>query len=385
MQLNEWAQVFRLNPYAFNQLRDATGELLGYDHRCGVWYELGWQFPSQVARQEVARAIQDAERMIARFVGFHPTWKFTIDEEHTQETHFAGIEDYGYGAYGKRKTLQLNFKHVVSSGGPGYTPIVLGAPVVADSLDADAFEEAFTVGPISLAGVDWSYGWQLGLYFRQVDRYDAAPISEDWRILPIRQVYDPAANEVTFHGMRYQLVDPILQWGINPQPLDINTADSFVTKLDVMLLGPNSNKGGAYWYEEEECAQETQDICFNIQSSKQGFIVPIVGPSCSASRQPDRFRVNYLSGARPDDSGNMAYPWSHIVAYLSAALLGDRMCCECDQANKLLELMRQDMQDSKAAAGRSARWPTVAEQSCPFGTKYGAIEAWKMCIGEMDE
>ena len=96
----------------------------------------------------------------------------------------------------------------------------------------------------------------------------------------------------------------------------------------------------------------------------------------TVDRQPDLVRLYYYSGWQDK---NLAYPtiqmdraWERAVAYYAASLL-DRPVCECNNVHAWVESWRRDL----AIAGEEGLRISAKDLDCPFGTKRGAVFAWK--------
>lgn len=370
LTINEFAEFYGLNPYAFNQL-ESDGLLVGYDHHCGVWFEKSYYTvdSASMARDDVKQAIEQAIRAIRDAVGYFPKASFVENEEHIIESHYVAFEnDFGYqAATNKLKTVSLDNQYLLSLGREEYTVIEAEAAVVTSDENSDTFHETFTVGPIAVS--DINYSWQLGIYHTTANRNNEE-LSEDWRILPVQIVYD--GNNITFKGKRYLLVKPELQNTINPQPLNIGNDANFVDKLAVVALAADTQYGTAYW----ETLGETSDITYTVRKQNQSVITPSHTNTC-VSDLPDRYKLNYWSGVLPTFSGSMNANWKEIVCLLAASYLPNSLCCQCDAENNFLKNMQKDM----AIVGKEQkRYATFFEQNAGWGTRQGSIEAYRRIL-----
>jgi hypothetical protein len=99
-------------------------------------------------------------------------------------------------------------------------------------------------------------------------------------------------------------------------------------------------------------------------------------------RSPDIVRLWYYAGLRNKDldcpTVTIDPDWERTVAYFAAALL-DRPICECNNVQAWVRHWQRDLAIAGEEEGLSI---SPADLDSEFGTRRGAVAAWRRVIGE---
>lgn len=115
LSLDEWAQIIGLNPLHFNGLSSS----LIPNNVCGeIFFQYSWQHSDRVGRDDIARAIKQAEEEISREAGFNLMPDWTVAER-LSYARPAQPEAFGVGGFNPRwmmKSVELPRGWLISGG-----------------------------------------------------------------------------------------------------------------------------------------------------------------------------------------------------------------------------------------------------------------------------
>ena len=78
LPIDRWATLLGISPIIWNQM---FSENFGATANCGdTWYQHTYQNPEFTSREDIARAINEAEGMIASALGYFPMPNWTVEE-----------------------------------------------------------------------------------------------------------------------------------------------------------------------------------------------------------------------------------------------------------------------------------------------------------------
>lgn len=376
LSIDEWGSILGLSNWELNQYTYPGTNTA----QCrSVFYQYPYQ-DDKLSREEIGRAIAEAEYLLAEQLGYWPAPKYIFDEHVTYpRPHERAF--YGYGATwrGEWKAVQLRWGKFV--GGGSFTRTLIGDTVnlaLSDS-DGDGVNDLFTCSiATTVTNPD-----EIAVYFRTADRLGNA-ISETWRIRPITVTI--AAGTATIKGHATLLTPPTLTHGIKVAALDASVAGNYVTQVtvyrvyrDITNTAANPAQGVAVWDVPEDCTTpdcqiEILNLCLQERLSETGQAYASYGDYSTwpYSYEANRLQVNYLAG-EPLVNNRMESEHARIVTYLSVALLANEKC-GCDRANRIIDYWRR-----LVSTGNEARQYTQEElNSNPFGEpRVGALWAWR--------
>lgn len=375
-----------IDPINFNGM---TSPSLHTNTVCGdVFFQYSWQHSDRVGRDDMARAIQEAEQEISREVGYNlmPDW---ITEERLEFPRPANREMYNVYGLNVRwmpKSVEALKGHIISGGVRTKSVIQLAAAVARADLDGDGYSETATVTvPITITDTNEVHAYYAG-----------EGGSDDWEIRPIKVAISGGFATITFKSWQIPLGTQMEQFNISP--LDADAAASYETTIDVYrVYNDPATQVQFMWENTDEnccgtcvaCQFSTQAGCFHLRDARMGFVVPtpatwserdqeFTAQEWTACREPDQVRLWYYSGYRDN---NLARPyadlspyWETAVAYYAASKF-ERPVCGCSQVNSFIEKWRRDAAYTSASEGGITM--TAEQASNRLGTSVGALYAWK--------
>jgi len=396
-----------------------AGAVFPYGGRCNdLWYQYQWQAHDRVSREDLARAIAEAEYEIAELVGFWPAPKFIAQEVHRYPKFYRPEQLYkpggsviqrGFptyplnsstGADNRPKSFKLDWGKFIQAGQRALTLVgeatTAGGTLVYSDEDGDGFDETVT---ITLPTTETTECEIKVFYDGETD--------PEYEIRPARTVVIAGGNVVlTF--WTWQFIDPDL-WEFFPTadgntPIDItNPPANLLTVVDVYREYVDSTETSAQFYWEpdvscsccggtgcSQCVLDSQTGCIHPKDVVTGVVVPQpatydeddeiwVSSSFNNCIEPDIVKVWYLAGEysnrwlRGQTCNPMSNSWEMTIAYLAIARL-ERPFCSCENLEALADRMRTDL----AASDRNmSRFVTQDVQNSPFGTLRGEVMAWR--------
>jgi len=372
LSLDRWAQIVGgISPLHFNQL------YLQSMPTCGsVWFQWEWQASDQVSREEIAQSIQIAELMISGEVGYNlmPDW---ISNEEGSPPRFMSPElPYlpTYTAAGRPKTLEVQKAYYIQGGRRAVTAITLNVAVTTHDLDSDGWSETCRSSVVTT--VDPT---EIGVFF-------PGHLGEtEYEIRPTK-VTGTSPN-YTIEFKRWLMVKQAPLERISPAPLDATVATNFETVVDVYRVWTDPSHQAELIYSADSMgtfdisdgALEGIDPRLGVVSYVPGTWDPTTSAflsNCSESRDPDRLKLNYLSGYRLNGLWKLDPFWERAITYFSLAFLS-RPVCDCSNVSDFVDHWVEDLGEI-IPQQKSFQLPYEMVKN-PFGTKRGAIFAWNCC------
>ncbi|KKK66431.1 hypothetical protein LCGC14_2964160, partial [marine sediment metagenome] len=371
LPLDTWAKLMGVNPLHFNGVYTESNPPAVCEQ---PWLQFAWQTADRVGREELSRAILQAEADIERHLKYRliPTW----EEEEWHETirplrrelfNLTNTDIRGFA-----QTVKANWGHFISGGmrTPAILSDGLGTAVTYTDIDGDGYKEVATVTVTVAAGQD---PCELRVYFPVSNVMVAADLQNffaAWEIRPIDVTVTGTTAVISFR--REQAVKPELQLDVVPpaddshlRGVDGNTDANFITTVDVyrvyndpqtqvnllwegLGIGCDNCLGGC-----NLCEYSTQAGCLSVRGDLKLSQVAYRPATWNAateafdtvalavSRQPDNVRLWYYAGLRDPSSlrcsiNEMSGDWARTVAYYAAAIL-DRQVCACENIRSDIE------------------------------------------------
>ncbi len=371
----EWAQIMGISPWQIGQMdlpaRGACNDTM---------YQFEWQ-KNHLSRDEISRAIAEAEFMFASNAGFWPAPKYFTNEDirYPQDRLGRGTW-FNHDTGGGRKGIRTKWGYVRSGGTFARTLISAGEAVVISASITAGDNDTFTV-TVATSITD---PLQIALYVPDTERM-GQPLSELWRVRPINVTFN--AGTATITGHISSIILPSLAWATEPEPLDalaaslLATVDVYRVYTDTTHTDDNQAQGYAIWekidcQEDEDCLLGTSVICVGDKKSDLGYIFvdfdPCLVDFYPLSFEPTRINLNYLAGYPLESNGRMNPVYADIVAKLATAYLPE-LSCGCERVDKIISYW----QSYPPASGDNARFSANDEIQNPFGPAMGATYAWR--------
>lgn len=411
LPLDRWAEILGMDPRHFNQVTTSAKTV----NTCAlVWKQYAWQESAQVGREDVALAIQQAERLIEDYVGYNLVPRWSVDERITVTR--AGIPEVINTSLLTARRFGMTFKarhgHIISGGIESKVVIEAGAGVVYTDDDGDGYPETATITATIPASVAITNPDEVAVYFPGESAHD------DWELRPLnnpftrRRSVTIVGSTITIVMQRELLVDPDLWNALDPGAVDGDNDANFVATVDVYWhrndpqqqvtlmwsprQGDSCNCGDATC---PSCAHSTQVGCLLAQDFRQGIwsfrpatfnsttelftaTSPVVG------RNPDHLRTWYYSGFQDERRDaprlEMESQWERAVTYLSLTLL-TRPLCGCNNIQQLAKRMTEDVAAQVSSGDLSQSFQlTDRIMDAQWGTMRGALFAWQLANSMSD-
>lgn len=393
----EYTQMNRWLGAQFNQYRDLNNNTLKPIQKrwrvspeaCDDPFYEELYMNGKSSREEISRAIRQAEEEFALVFGYSPS-----PLQYTDTVKYADFYDVSksqtggmYTPQGKPKCFELKWAKAQTLGVYVYTFLDYYTGALAD-LNDDGVQETIVVsGVIAPLGTTCQ---QLEVYFRDTDfayggEEDNVSPEPQWRIYPIEGTVTTADNgddtmtwEIRFFA--YEGVKPNKQLTEFPQELTANVSNNFSTSFRVFTKTIDTTIQGALIYDKfSDCTRTEVDNCFILKEEDIVCPKPTGFDSCTTSF-PDSFEVHYIAGCDLQPCGRLDYTCGMIVTMLAAARLACEPCgCGCHGKFPLhwySEIYKERMSEM---AGKDV-WilgDPAHDRQNPFGPRNGDVMAWR--------
>jgi len=361
LSLDEYADIIGLAPVHFNGAY--TSSEWPDSGACeDIWPQYEWQADTDiVSREQLARAIHDAEDAIEKHTGI-PILKSWYQHELDYPHNYRRDSVYSNGLNTRyaNKAVALPRGNVISAGIKATSLIEAAAAIVYSDPDGDGWSELATITVTTDVDDD-----EIHIYYPgETTGYEIRPIT-----------VASAGGVATITAPAWRFVDPDLQ---NATPgafgaIDISSAN-LVTTVDVYREYNDDSTAITFYWDDY-----THTGSFYIRNAKSGIVAPYAGNYSAVSEEwsavnvyrgePNRMVINYYAGPSTIDTNVK----EAIVALASARLPGP--VCTCETVATMVKYYQEDM---GARSGRTFnRVFTVDMLECPFGTRMGEYMAWK--------
>lgn len=390
LPLDTWARIMGLHPLNFNQvfLPDAPRNVC-----TEIYFQNEWQNSDHVSREEIARAIADAEAKIESHLGYRlaPTWEVdewrdTIRFFKKEMVNFNSVDARGY-----EQSVNANWGYFISGGIKGLVVIDAGSAIVYSDQDSDGYDETATV-TVATTVTDPS---EITIFYPGQDGDD------DWEIRPIHCLIAGGIATIVFR--RELAVLPELLDTFLPEGVDGTDDAMFLATVDVYRRFNDPSTQVSFLWEPlaffcgqcsgggcTACAYATQTGCLMARGDPRSSIVAYSPAtwnqdtslfdfaSWAVQRQPDIARLYYYSGWRNKRRSNTKIldpDWERVVAYMAAAML-DRPPCDCAKGD--WSRWREDLTIYAGGEDGQAFYRSpVGVLDNPFGSRRGEVVAWR--------
>lgn len=388
LPLDRFAQILGIDPLEFNQLHSTQQR----NNTCGqIWFQHDWQHSNRVGRETLAMALQQAERNIAREVGYNLIPDWTVEERlpYPRPSNPSVYGVWGTNVRGQMKSVEVPRGHIITGGVKTKTLIQAGAVFVRTDDDTDGYAETCTATiPTTVTDPN-----EIHLY------YPAKNGSDAWEIRPIEVTLSGVNAIIVFKS--WQVVAANQMENINPNVLLAEDAASYETTVDVYRVYNDPATQAQFIWEGDPslcncgnssclaCQLGTQAGCFHLRDARVGVLVPspatwdsaqqgFTSMPWAACREPDQVRFWYYSGYRDMSLARpyvqMSPYWEYAVAYYAASLL-DRPTCGCTNTQAFIDHWRRDASFKSDEQGAFNLPDQLSTNR--LGTTMGAIFAFR--------
>jgi hypothetical protein len=397
LSLDRWAAVLGLEPRHFNQITTTIRP----QRACHQpWLQYNWQAADRVGREEVAQAIAQAESDIVTALGFYPLPQWVEGEvvRTAQPNDRTLVGGSGlYNPRGLALSVQASLGQIITGGietkdliatAVRTVPAVPGDTMALSDPDGDGYDELVTITlPTALTDTN-----EIRVYFT------GQAAADEWEIRPLRSV-TIAAGVLTITLDKHLIADPDLWEALDPQAIDGDVNANFVLTVDVYRVWNDPSQQAQLQWERvpgacgcglttcAACAWGLQWACLQTRDPRLGILT--YQPSTwnatndeydptvlAVDRAPERVRLYYQAGyqfPRARRSWHDMDPMlERMIAYYSVTIL-DRPICTCDNVQSFVARWTEDL----ALVGDARYQIRDQDLACPWGTRAGALWAWK--------
>ncbi len=290
LTLEDYAKVMAIPGWLFNQCSHPGMARRGpYDQ---VFYQTGYFGDEEliIGRDQIARAISQAERKIAEILGYWPAQRY-IEEEQTPMPLKSDV------VYPK---MQTRWGMLQAFGVKTTTTIAEDLTVSYSDEDGDGYDDTAT---ITINLIDAASVSDLCRLIVRPDGY-----GESYEIAPL-EAEEQADGSIELTGKRWLFVLPSI-WNTDEQASLDDDAD-FVTTVDVYEESTDTtDQVTLIWSATlDNFAQSTQSAFGLIEDQRVGLfrVLPAtygdgawVRATLAKTRLPDFYKYNYLSGYKDE-------------------------------------------------------------------------------------
>ena len=394
--LDRFAEIIGIHPLAFNNL-SITNCVEDWVTPCENWSQVSWQSVWNI--EQLAAFIKSAEIQIESYLGMFvaPTYTF---EEIIEVPYFYRREE------GKLRLEDLKFqtkwKNIINFGKSKSTYLGEGSVTYTDE-DLDGFKETATIKLITAIEVTDLCAIELNVCGTENCN----------SFCPIRSSsFDSLTSELTVVVDSWLLKKPNLnKIGFKPNAKYIDGCD----------INNFLNCVGIYYTTKDSCATDVEVVWNKKDDCKSGICEEIVIPACAfvidkcngifkiqptqfnstthcpelledkcklPHFPPDFIRINYNSGCLNIENSTdcsickVCDKLERAIAMLAASML-PALWCNCGCSGDLLRYYQTDV--SIKVQGLPSYSLPFEVLNNPFGTKLGAIEAFKIVDSILEE
>ena len=379
LSLAQYADIIGMDPRYFHQV---TCTAFPADGGCDpVWMQEPWMDPDKASREDLARAIAQAESRIAQLVGFWPAPQWIANESSLYPTRQVRVAAGYYAASPleiinwRRKSVETRWARVQKFGRRHVADIELNATILYSTPDGDAFNEWATISITTDTA---------GFSENEIAVFAGDDTSPEKRIRNLKVTLTPTS--ITIEGDSVLFIDPQL-W-LASEVIDGDVPGNFLVTANVHRVYTRDDTT-AYaavtldWIRHAYEADYTTEGFLRSFLDNRGVVIPVPAQwntttetwtplLVNALHEPHRAHLWYKAGWTANVQGLMEEPFARAVAALATTLLSDPIC-GCGSAERLIDYWQS------LPTGREV---TFEMMECPFGPKRGAWEAYKTLVGD---
>lgn len=417
LSLEEWRTYYGFRPWQFNNL---SGVGTPDDGCVDTVKQYSWQDANKPAREDIARAIRSAEDVLLEEMHFSVAPRFVEETISFPRYYNSRLTNMGIAdASGRWMAVRVSEGYVQKTGVETYTALSLALAITLSDADSDGVNDTFVSASFATTLIGTQVD-EIEAYYASADRLDSEPAGDAWKIAPVAVVI--TGGNATIRGRAWQVTKPIKQQSASGVALDVATAANYVTTIDVYrhFADPTGITAATVqatltwetppWpsgccgdtgltftdVSADPSALATMLARAGVRDSTLGLVYLgeavydsttgfWAGVSWGGCRPPDKALIRYQAGyplekgryaSDPYRNGRVSERMTRIVAMLSAAKLG-RSIDACSVSNRLLTDMQFDLARSSGANDESYGLTTREVLNCPWGTRRGAVLAWK--------
>jgi hypothetical protein len=357
-----------------------------------AWTQYEWQASDGVSRDQVARSIRQAEDSIEQYLGYSLTPQWRNDRINLPDYYRA--EFARWRSVGNRwNPFTAPWGRFIQAGARAKDIIEINAPITwATPPTEDPATNWPYTGTITIVGATFDDVNEIRVYYPDQSGNDLADIR------PITVSYNSGTETLTITVSRQLCVKEPLFESVNvttrPVRGEVAYNSNFISEVDVYrVYNDASNQGAIGWNMWNGCPSCTDNGCAACTSNAQQICVQAARPDHSSLiwgsatysdaygiyefsdwcglQAPEFISLNYQAGY-PLQNGRMNPLLARAVMDLSMSMI-ERPPCGC--ITRRFEEAQKDLR--QVAKGESYDLSPLYKSS-PFGTKRGAVEAWRV-------
>lgn len=385
VSLEEFRRAFNFHPFHFWQLANGTVPVLSACETLTLQY--AWQHADALGRDDVLTALMQAESRLKEQLGFAVRPQY--ESEEIEYPNFFDLSDQylaGIDALGRWMGFTTRYAWPTTTGLETRTLLATSAITYSDA-DGDGLEDTFTATATVPSGTTTD---QIAVYVPSDERFDSTPVSERWRVRPVRVTV--SGTTATIRGPKWICARPVLYERPGATQIDPSNNANMLATIEVYRYAADTTQQGRLLWETKPdgcCGDATTDPSavgetparFVIRDGRRGFIAGESAEYSTASAayvatewpyswQPQKIEVNYRAG------WNTNGPLMLAVCRLAAAEMG-RPICSCRSANREFARWQADLAATSDEA-KDTEQVSFEDLNNPFGTRRGQIYAWRV-------
>ena len=421
LSLEEFRREMGFHPWHFWGLANST---VPVNSACDdTVKQYSWQNADAVGRDDIIKAIGEAEQKLHDYLGYWPAPKYGSKQVKYPTYIDSRVRYAGYADANTRWISVPTGENYLQAIGVELLTLISTCNVTYSDPDGDGLNELFTIS-VATTKTDVS---KIALYFSSADRLNGDAVEGKYRIQPVNVVI--SGGTATVKGSSWMLVRPILYEGASAGDINPSTAGNFVTTLEAYTRVTNPQGTTIsdcqvrlewetlpyplYRFSGSDSATSSlvdggqPNTDYNplnldnstdpasvgmavgragIRDARLGTIIPAqavwdagaqVWASVEWGREmaPDTITVRYQAGMLLDAKGHMASELRTLVARMAAAELA-RPICACDSASR--ELYRWQFDLGRIGGANDERY-SISQRDLenPYGSRRGHVWSWK--------
>ena len=403
LPLDRFAEIVGIHPLHFcqvvvDEVAPNQDRELAPAQTCGFpMLQYAWQASDRVGREEVARAIADAEAQITQWLRYSPlpTW---VADEHVEMPQPANPMLFNAGGRDIRgfwNNVQLSQGYAISGGREAWSLIQAARPVVYTDTDGDGYDETATITVTTTV----TERDEISIHYPG----KASTGDYTWEVRPT--TVSVAGGVATIVCRREQLVNAALQTALVVDDVDGMDDTLFLSTVDVYRHYNDPSVQVQFLWQQawcdclagqgcSRCQVASQNGCLSVRDTRRGLAMGQPGTWNAVTeeydssywsdyRMPDRARVWYRAGWKDNTrvlpNIQMDPRWERAVAYLALSML-DRPLCSCESLKAYTAYWSDDLAATSSSPSGGTQTFRMSDRLLenPLGTTRAAIFVWRM-------
>lgn len=407
LSLARFAQIIGIHPLHFEGV--AFTPTNRSPQVCDSAYQqYDWQEADRVSREQIAEGIAEAEKLLEGFLGFRlaPTWE-TNEWQPVERPYVKEHVTYTpWDIRGYPLAVRANWGYFMTPGVEAFTSLGTESIVWSDE-DADGY---FETGTVTVAVPAGTPACEIEAHYPEAVRP-----STTTQIRPLMSVEVVGLVATLTFRRELTVVRSILD-ALTPTHADPLNDGDFLDEVALFRHYNDPQTQATLLWEPVAtgchgcggegcsiCAYASQTACLHLRSKPRMSQVAFspaawdadtetfTSEALALSRAPDLVRLHYRAGVTADPGvpygcvNQVPDDWARVISYLAVTLF-DRPICDCSA--KIWEHWREDFGVSSGGEQDKTYFVSagggIKGLDNPFGTRRGAMHAWKRIVDMPD-